>query len=37
LVQENEEIRVLDEKQYRLVPAETITKGDLETMARASD
>ncbi|MHB1425684.1 MAG: hypothetical protein ACYC3I_21150 [Gemmataceae bacterium] len=36
LVQENEEIRVLDEKHYRLVPADAITKQDLETMARAS-
>lgn len=36
LVQENEEIRVLDEKHYRLVPAETINQQDLETMARAS-
>ncbi len=31
-----EEIKVLDEKQDRLVPAATITKGDLATMARAS-
>lgn len=37
LLQENEEIKVLDEKHYRLVPAETITPQDLETMARASN
>jgi hypothetical protein len=37
LVQKDEEIRVLDEKHYRLVPADTITKQDLETMARTSN
>lgn len=37
LIQEKEEIRVLDEKQYRLVPADSITKDDLVAMARASD
>jgi hypothetical protein len=36
LVQEEGEIRVIDEKHYRLVPADTITKQDLETMARPS-
>ncbi len=36
LVEENEEIRVLDEKHYRLVPADSITQRDLETMAQAS-
>ncbi len=37
LVQEDGEIRVLDEKHYRLVSGETIFNEDLETMARASD
>ncbi len=36
LVQENEEIKVLDEKHYRLVPASAIAEEELETMARAS-
>ncbi len=36
LVRENDEIRVIDEKHYRRVPADTITTQDLETMARAS-
>ena len=37
LVQENQEIRVIDEKQYRLVPADAIGKLDIEQMARNSD
>jgi hypothetical protein len=33
LIPENDELRVLDEKHYRLVPGDAITKHDLETMA----
>jgi hypothetical protein len=36
LVEENDEIKVLDEKQYRLVPASEITPDDLKTMARGT-
>ncbi len=36
LVSDNDEIRVLDEKHYRLVPGNAIAASDLETMARAS-
>jgi hypothetical protein len=37
LMQEGDDIKVVDEKHYRLVPADAITKEDLETMARSSD
>jgi len=33
LIPEKDEIRVLDEKHYRLVSGESIDKHDLETMA----
>jgi hypothetical protein len=36
LVEDNDEIKVLDEKQYRLVPSSEITPDDLKTMARGS-
>ena len=37
LVQDGDEVKVIDEKHYRLVPAGDITADDLATMARASD
>ncbi len=37
LVEDGDEVKVVDERHYRLVPAEAISKEDLETMARASD
>lgn len=37
LVLQGDELKVADEKHYRLVPACSITKEDLETMAQLSD
>lgn len=37
LILEGGDVRVLDEKHYRLVPADAITKQDLETMGRSSN
>ncbi len=37
LVQDGEELKVIDEKHYRLVPASAISDSDLETMANAGD
>lgn len=37
LVQDGDEIKVLDEKHYRLVPSDAITPVDLDTMSRSSD
>ena len=37
LVEDGDELRVLDEKQYRLVPASDINSEDLQKMAAGSD
>jgi hypothetical protein len=37
LVQDGDEVKVVDEKHYRLVAADAISREDLETMARSSD
>jgi hypothetical protein len=37
LIQDGDEVKVLDERHYRLVSADQITQQDLEAMARAGD
>lgn len=37
LIQDGDEVKVIDEKHFRLVPADAISKADLATMARSSD